>query len=169
MTAVLLPHQVADFDAARKRAIELDAARRLLPIDLPADPAAARRLVASSWFLVRNDGGARRERIRCARCNGLHAHVTWCCRPRPFRGLDAALYVVSEIRAERARLAPVRGAEDLARSHPFTFGRRVRAGSGDQITRADRVGAIEPITPAQARTLTELIRQRDASFDPMRE
>jgi hypothetical protein len=144
---------------------EQQAAARYLGLSTPAEKLARDRLLASSFFVVRNDGGERGERIVCDRCTTYHDYISWCCLRRPFIGLGAAIHVIARVRSEDAR-AHVFGKrlENLSATHPRSYANQVQ-GVGEDLL-AFAVGTVEPISSAEAARLTFAIQCRDVSFDP---
>lgn len=146
-----------------------DAAERLLGITSPKDRLALDALLAHRWFIVKNDGGTKRERIKCFRHQDsmfpvYHETITWCCLPRPFRGLSAALYAIDAAWSPgRKPSALNKGRRNLATDHPNTYGRRLAGVRGEEVY-SSLVGTIEPISSGKALILEADIRRFDADF-----
>ena len=61
----------------------------------PAQDKVMRRISASRWFLLRNDGPSG-EWWPCSRCHGYHPFFSLHCRPRPYNGLTHAIGTLIE-------------------------------------------------------------------------
>ena len=73
-------------------AVPADFAQRealIRAMGLQLDDPRVKRLILTDYVLVRNDGA---ERWSCTRCGCKHAHYTDRCVPKPWRGLEHALY-----------------------------------------------------------------------------
>lgn len=141
------------------------AAMRRLGIVTPQEKLARDAILAARWFLVKNDGGPRREPMACDRCGQRHEFITWCCLPRPFNGLCAAMYAVARVCPGDGRPRLYAGRlENLAQTHPRTYGASLD-GPGEDIL-AFAVGTLEPISATKANCLTFAVACRDPSFTP---
>lgn len=138
----------------------------------PDEAARFDALRSSEYCLVRIDGAG--ERWRCNRCNQKHAHFTYWCVERPFKGLAHGLYAywanVGNARSsdlspsQRERLdvlAPIFGNRPvpLAQSHPATSA-GLETPDRDVLVGAQVLGSIDPISRAKARLLVEIINSR---------
>lgn len=148
-----------------------------LGIMVDENDARAQALLSASYMLVRNDGP---ERWRCQWCNVRHEHYTTQCIPRPWRGLQHALYGywrnTADVRpsdltaAQRQRmneLGRVFGklgrAEPISVQHPRTA-RELGTAEGDVDYGATILGSLDPITPQKAMFYAELIRARGVAI-----
>lgn len=137
----------------------------------PAEYAEVERLRKSRYFLVLNNG-PHGERLRCGRCNGLHAYFTLMCIERPFRGIDEALHAVLRVgdgtgRSDWKVYNDLRAAyARLEGTHPQTA-RALRSGLDASMGLdffALGIGIAEPISVEVARKYADKIRAVDPTF-----
>jgi hypothetical protein len=131
------------------------------------------RLVSADYVLVRNDGA---EVWRCNRCNRKHAHYTAFCIPRPWRGLEHALYGywtnfgvgklddLSPRQKQRLALFKTimdggRDVQPLAASDPETA-HALGTPETDIVRGTVELGSLDPISPQKAYEYAALIRAR---------
>jgi hypothetical protein len=141
-----------------------------------------RRILASSYFLVRIAGNASiGEALVCDQkrggCGAKHQYLTLRCVEQPFSGLTGGLYAYFRaIRdnglerllspSEQARFDALNGGvfdglPDLATRHP-SLARNVTSGLGarDAQLAAVALGVLEPIPPSLARKYRDRINAR---------
>lgn len=161
---------------AGRIAVPADFAQRealIRAMGLQVDDERTRRLVVADYVLVRNDGA---EVWRCNRCNVKHAHYTDHCIPRPWRGLEHALYgrwtnygagALRDLSPrQRARIGMFdlifrngKPTEPLAASHARTA-HALRTPETDIVEGWDVLGSLDPISPQKAAHYAALIRAR---------
>ena len=136
------------------------------------------RILASQFFLVRIGGSG--EIGRCTKnraCNSKHRYLTLNCVEQPFSGITRGIYlywraagaagIVNSLSArQRSRydeMTRLFGPRDLAEAHPYTA-QQLRTGELDMDIGALALGALEPITRAQAKRLADRINAK--GIDP---
>lgn len=169
MSVILLP-------PAPQIAIPTDRAKReglIRALGFQVDDERLKPLVEAAYVLVRNDGP---EKWRCINCNVRHDHYTVTCIPKPWRGLEHALYgywvnvgatherdLAPAQRARLAKLAPIFGrgrpVTPLAQSDPETA-HALATSERDIVQGATVLGSLDPITVEKARFYADLIRSR---------
>jgi hypothetical protein len=138
----------------------------------PEEAARFDALRNASYVLVRIDGVG--ERWRCNRCNGRHTHFTLMCVERPFRGLldglhaywanvgDAGTGNLSPAQQRRLDvLTPIFGGRPLplGTAHP-RMAADLATDERDVLIGSTVLGSLDPIPPAKARLLVEIINMR---------
>lgn len=130
-------------------------------------PAEVRRidaLLASEFFLLRNDASGTGERYRCKRCRAKHTHFTLMCVERPFdRAGLRNMYLTGRV-TRLGRPSPLHrlGIRDLEAQHPRTARELVPGEQGDHWF-AFLLGTADPLTPRRAQELADRIRGRGAT------
>jgi hypothetical protein len=171
MSSILLPGRYAPVPEG---VVERAALIRALGFMPPEQAAQFDALLDASYVLVRNDGA---ERARCnprrGGCNAIHAHFTYLCIPRPFRGLHEGLYaywanvgqrrddeLTAEQRSRLQSLGPLfTKSAPLATVHPRTA-RELGTRQDDVDLGAVLLGTLDPISPLQARLYAEQINMK---------
>lgn len=124
-------------------------------------------ILASEFYLLRNDASGTGERYRCGRCGRRETHFTLMCIERPFdrTGLRHMYLSGRVTRIDPARPSPLArlGVSDLAAEHPRTARELGRGEQGDHWF-AFLLGTADPLTPRRAQELADRIRAAGARF-----